>query len=191
MADSVALQLNINSGSGVAWEAMGATDVLRFQKAGAHDPTSSGRILVGDANGGMHVETDGGVDVCDVAHAHNVAYVAAGTCQIDGGITEDVANILTTECIRAHVVCDPTNGEVTAAEVFVYGATEVDAPTGFTAYGVKQGGASWSDIGGSAAALDLGTSASAASHDLYFALSVVPTTRGSLSGTLKVAVELV
>ena len=191
MADSVSLRLNINSGSGVAWEAMGATDVLRFQKAGAHDPTSSGRILVGDANGGMHVETDAGVDVCDVAHAHNVAYVAAGTCQIDGGETEDVANLLTTECINAHVVCDPTNGEVTAAEAWVYGATEADAPTGFTAYGVKQGGASWSDIGGSAAALDLGTSASAASHDLYFAVSVVPTARGSLSGTLKVAVELV
>jgi len=191
MADSVSLRLNINSGSGVAWEAMGATDVLRFQKAGAHDPTSSGRILVGDANGGMHVETDGGVDVCDVAHAHNVAYVAAGTCQIDGGETEDVANLLTTECINAHVVCDPTNGEVTAAEAWVYGAAEANAPTGFTAYGVKQGGASWSDIGGSAAALDLGTSASAATHDLYFAISVVPTARGSLSGTLKVAVELV
>lgn len=191
MADSVALQLNTDEGPGVTWNAMGATDVLRFQKSGAHDATSAGRILVGEANGGMHVETDGGVDVCDTAHAHNIAYVEAGTCQIDGGITEDVANILTTECIRAHVVCDPTNGEVTAAEVFVYGATEVDAPTGFTAYGVKQGGASWSDIGGSAAALDLGTSASAATHDLYFAISVVPTARGSLSGTLKVAVELV
>ena len=191
MADSVALQLNIYSGSGVAWESMGATDVLRMQKAGAHDNTSAGRILVGEANGGMHVETAAGADVCDVAHAHNIAYVASGTCSIDGGETENVTNILTTECIRAHVVCDPTNGEVTAAEAWVYGSTEADAPTGFTAYGVKQGGASWSDIGGSAAALDLGTSASAASHDLYFAISVVPTTRGSLSGTLKVAVELV
>jgi len=191
MADSVALQLNTDEGPGVTWNAMGATDVLRFQKSGAHDATSAGRILVGDANGGMHVETAAGADVCDVAHAHNIAYVAAGTCQIDGGETEDVANILTTECIRAHVTCDPTNGAVTAAEAFVYGATEADAPTGFTAYGVKQGGASWSDIGGSAAALDLGTSASAASHDLYFAVSVVPTARGSLTGTLKVAVELV
>lgn len=191
MADSVALQLNIDSGTGVAWEAMGATDVLRLQKAGAHDNTNAGRILVGDANGGMHVETAAGADVCDVQHAHNIAYVAAGTCQIDGGGTEDVANILTTECIRAHVVCDPTNGAVTAADAWVYGATEADPPTGFTAYGVKQGGASWSDMGGSAAALDLGTSASAGTHDLYFAISVVPTTRGSLTGTLKVAVELV
>jgi hypothetical protein len=191
MADSVALQLNTDEGPGVTWNAMGATDVLRMQKAGAHDATSAGRILVGEANGGMHVETDAGVDVCDVAHAHNIAYVAAGTCSIDGAGTEDVANILTTECIRAHVVCDPTNGAVTAAEAFVYGSTEADAPTGFTAYGVKQAGASWSNIGGSAAALDLGTSASAATHDLYFAVSVVPTARGSLSGTLKVAVELV
>jgi len=191
MADSVALELNTDEGAGVTWNAMGATDVLRMQKSGAHDNTSAGRILVGAANGGMHVETAAGADVCDTAHAHNIAYVAAATCQIDGGITEDVANILTTECIRAHVVCDPTDGAVTAAEAFVYGATEADAPTGFTAYGVKQAGASWSNIGGSAAALDLGTSASAATHDLYFAVSVVPTARGSLSGTLKVAVELV
>lgn len=191
MADSVALQLNINSGSGVAWEAMGATDVLRMQKAGAHDNTSAGRILLTESNGGMHVETAAGADVCDVAHAHNVAYVAAGTCQIDGGVTEDVANLLTTECIRAHVVCDPTNAEITASEFFVYGATEADAPAGFTAYGVQQSDAAWANVGGSAAAYDLGTSGSAATHDLYFALSVVPTARGSLSGTLKVSVELV
>lgn len=191
MADSVALQLNTDEGPGVTWNAMGATDVLRFQKSGAHDATSAGRILVGEANGGMHVETDGGVDVCDTAHAHNIAYVAAGTCQIDGGETEDVANILTTECIRAHVVCDPTDGEITASEFFVYGTGEADAPTGFTAYGIQQGDASWADVGGSGAAYDMGTSVSASTHDLYFAISVVPTARGSLSGTLKVAVELV
>lgn len=191
MADSVALQLNIDSGAGVGWEAMGETDVLRMQKAGAHDATTKGRIIVGEANGGMHVETYAGADVCDVQHAHNVAYVAAGTCSIDGAATEPVTNLLTTECIRAHVVCDPTNAEITAAEFYVYGATETDAPTGFTAYGVKQSDSAWANVGGSAAAYDLGTSVSAATHDLYFALSVVPTARGSLSGTLKVAVELV
>lgn len=190
MADAVSLRLNINSGSGVGWEAMGATDVLRLQRAGAHDATSAGNITVGAANGGMHVETAAGADVCDVAHAHNIGYVASGTCSIDGGGTENVTAIETTECINIHVTCDP-NGEVTVAEAYVYGATEADAPTGFTAYAVEQGGASWSNVGGSAAALSLGTSASAATHDYYIALSVVPTARGSLSGTLKCAVELV
>ena len=190
MANTVTFKAVYDPGAGSALTEIGATDKLYWQKAGAFAYGASGAIPANEYNGGFHIINSSNEELCDTAHAVNLKYLTDSTVSIAGGESADVATITTAQCLNILVSCSP-NAEVTAATFWAYGSTEADAPTGLTVKGMEQGGAAWATIGGSAAAIDLGTSVSGATHDYYVALSVSPTSNGAKTGTLKASVTVV
>ena len=195
MANALSLRAYYDAGAGAAWTALETGQKILFQKAGAFDAGATGAITVGEYNGGTHIVDASDAELCDTAHPANLARSTdAMHYKKDGGVETlmDSTHPAATDCFNVHVTCDPT-AEITAASVFVYGASEAAAPSGVTFYAAKQGAASpaWTNIGGSAAALDLGTSASATTHDKYFALTCTPTSNGSKTATLKTSVTVV
>lgn len=164
--------------------AIGATDKLYFQKAGAFAYGAAGAITVNAYNDGLHVINSSNEDVCTSTHAVNLKYLTSGTVSIAGGDSAALNTVTTAQCLNFNIACDPA-AEITAASFFVYGATEADAPTGMTVQGFEQGDAAWANVAGSGNAKSLGTSASNTSHDFYIGLSITPTTNGALTGTLK------
>jgi len=190
MANTLKLYAYYDPGAGVDWQEVEAAHKLYFQKSGAFAYGATGAIPITEANGGTHIIDAANDELCDTAHPSNVEYVAAGTCEIDGGGVVNVNTLAEADCFRITGAASP-NAEVTDSAVFAYGATEADAVSGVTVYGVEQGEAAWQDIGGSAAALDLGTSVSAATHNRYVAVSVIPTANGAKTGTLKAEMTFV
>ncbi|MEN6545332.1 MAG: hypothetical protein ABFE07_04755 [Armatimonadia bacterium] len=195
MANTLALRMYYDPGTGLAWVVMDSGDEVHFQAAGAFNAGTSGAITVGEYNGGTHVVNSSNMELCTTAHPANLAYSTDTThYKKDGGAETlmDSTHPATTDCLNVHATCSP-NAEVTAATIFAYGDTEASAPSGVTVYACKQGAASpaWTNIGGSAAALDLGTSASAATHDRYVGLCVTPTSNGTKTATLKTSVTVV
>ncbi len=186
MANTLTLKVNYNS----SLQTIGETDKLYWQKAGAFSYGSGGAITVNTYNDGFHIVNASNTELCSSAHPSNLKYLTGSTVSIAGGGSANLDTVTTGQCLNLNVACSP-NAEVTASSFFVYGSTEADAPTGITVKGFEQGDASWSDVGGSANAKSMGTSASAASHDFYFGLSVMPTTNGALTGTLKCSVTCV
>jgi hypothetical protein len=179
-----------DSGAGPALTAIGATDKLWWQAAGAFAYGAGGAILITEYNGGFHIIDASNAELCDTGHAVNLKYIDTDSVQIAGGSTVDLSTVTTAQCLNLLISCDP-NAEVTAASFFCYGAAEADPPAGLTVKGFEQGDTDWSDVGGSAAAKALGTSESAAAHNFYFGLSVSPTSNGAKTGTLKLSATVV
>ena len=189
MADTLAIQLNYNS----ALTALGATDQLWFQCAGAFAYGPTGAIVAGAYNDGMHPINSSNAQLDTSVAAHNIKYIATGTFQVDGGSTTALASgaPTTAQCLNAHATFSP-NGAVTAASFYVDdGSTPANAPTGLGCMGVQQSQTAWAACGGSGAAVALPTAGSASSYDAYFALSVSPTTRGAKTGRLTVQMTVV
>ena len=192
MANAIALQVVYNPGGGPALTAIGATDKLLWQKAGAFDAGITGAIAVAAYNGGFHIVNAANAELCAAGHPVNLQRGSAnGKVLIDGAAEVDVSGVTTAQCLDIYVTCSP-NAAVTAASVFAYdGSTEATAPAGLSVLAFKQAAAAFASIGGSAAALDLGSGASGASHHRYFGMSVTPTSNGSKTGTLKTSVSVV
>jgi len=190
MANTLKLYARYDPGAGVDWQEVLDGEKVYFQKSGAFAYGSSGAIPITTYNGGTHIINAANAELCTTAHPSNVEYVAAGTCKINGGAIVNVKTITENDCFRFTGACSP-NAEVTAAEFFVYGATEADPIDDVTAWGVQQGDAAWADIGGLANAYDLGVGGSAASHNRYVAVSVSPSTNGAKTGTLKCSMTFV
>jgi len=188
MANTLALEGYYDTGVGVAWTAVGATEKVWFQDATAFGYAAAKAIAVNGYNGGTHVIDAGNAEVCDTAHQANIEFSTDTThYKLNGGVETliDATHPATTECFRLHGAASP-NAEITASGVFAYGGSEVAAPSGVTVYGVQPGLAgAWADIGGSAARISLGTSASAADHYKYVAFTVKPTSNGAKTGTIK------
>jgi len=190
MANTLTFKTVYDAGAGPALTEIGATDKLYYQKAGAFTYGALGAIPAGTYNDGHHIINSSNEELCTTAHPANLKYLTDSTVSINGGGSADVTTITTAQCLNLLASCSP-NAEVTAFSFFAYGATEADAPAGLTVYGMKQGEAAWSNIGGSAAALDLGAGGSAATHNRYVALSVSPTSNGAKTATLKASVTVV
>jgi len=195
MANALTLRAYVNTGSGAAWRDVATGEKLLFQKSGDFAYGATGAITVGEYNGGTHVISAANEDICTTTHQPNLEYSTdTGHYKLNGGSETalDATHPATTECLNIHVTCSP-NAALTAASVFVYGTGEAEAPAGLTIYGVLQGAVSpvWASVAGSAAALNLGTATSAATHDKYFGLTLTPTANGSLTGTLKASVTVV
>jgi hypothetical protein len=191
MANTLALKAVYDPGSGPALQTISATDKLYWQKTGAFAYGATGAIPVGTWNDKFHIIDSGNAELCDTADAVNLKYIASGTVAIAGGGTVNLNTVTTAQCLNLLASCSP-NAEITAASFFVYGATEADVPAGCSIYGFEQGDAAWdTTIAGSAAAHDLGASGSAATHNYYVGLSIMPTTNGAITGTLKFSVTFV
>ncbi len=191
MANVMTLNVIYDAGGGPEWTEIEEGHKLYFQKAGAFEYGPDGAIMEEEANGGFHIIDASNLELCDTGHPVNLAYgSAAGKVSINGAEEVDVDTVTTAQCINANLACDP-NAEVTASELFAYGDSEAEAPDNMTLYGFQQGESAWEDIGGSGNAISLGTSESAAEHDFYFGLSLVPSGNGALTGTLKVSATVV
>ena len=189
------LSLRYYGGAGPAWAALAADDKLYFQKLiGTLVYGALGAIPVSSYNGGTHVISAANDDVCSTNHQPNLAQgTTAAKVSVNGGAEVDIdaSHPAVTECWNLHAVCSP-DAEITACTFFVYRAAEANAPANCTVKGVVQGGTSaWASVGGSGAALSLGTSSSAATHDKYFGLTITPTSNGALTGTLKCSATFV
>ena len=190
MANAVTFKTVYDSGGGPALTEIGETDKLYWQKAGAFAYGATGAITAAAYNDGHHIIDASNNELCTTGHAVNLKYIAAGTVQIAGGGTVDLNTVTTAQCLNIYVTCSP-NAEVTAATFWAYGSGEADPCTGLTTQGFVQGDAAWQSIGGSGAALDLGTSVSAATHDFYVGISVSPTSNGAKTGTFKASITVV
>ena len=187
MANTLALKVVYNS----ALTAIGATDRLLFQAAGAFAYGAAGAIALNDYNGGFHIIDASNNELCTSAHPPNLKYIASGTVQIAGGGTVNLNTVTTAQCLNLLVSCSP-NAQVTACSIFVYdGSTEANGPANWTVKGFKQGDSAWSNVAGSGNALSLGTDSSGATHNFYFGLSLSPTANGALTATLKLSATVV
>jgi hypothetical protein len=190
-----ALSLRYYGGAGPAWAALAADDKLLFQGAlGALNYGAGGAIAVSAYNGGTHIISVANADVCLTNHQPNLKQGTTTQKVIVNASAEvdiDATHPAITECLNLHATCSP-NAEVTAASMFVYGSSEAAAPANCTVRGLKQAQTGpWAPIGGSAAALDLGTGGSGATHDRYFGITITPTANGALTGTVKCSMTFV
>lgn len=192
MANTLSLKVVYNPGGGEALTAIGETDKLYFQKSGAFSFGSGGAVASGSYNGGFHIISAADAELCAAGHPTNLARgTANGKVSINGASEVDVSTVTTAQCLNLLAECSP-NAEVTAASMFVYdGSVEANVPTNWTWLAFKQGGAAFAACGGSAAALDLGTGESAATHNRYFGVSNTPTSNGELTGTMKCSMTFV
>lgn len=176
-----------------ALTAIGATDKLLLQAAGAFDATglAGGAILINTWNGGFHIVNSGNTELCTSVHPPNLQYLTDSTVSIAGAGSAALTTVTTAQCLDLLGSCSP-NAALTAASFFIYdGSTEANAPAGLTCKGFQQGDSAWVSVGGSAAAKDLGTHASGATHHKYFGISVSPTSNGAKTATLKVSMTFV
>ena len=191
MANTLTFKTVYDPGTGSALIEIGATEKLYYQRSGAFAYGSGGAIAANAYNGGHHIINSSNTELCTTAHPVNLARGSTtGKVSVNGAAEADVSTVTTAQCLNLLASCSP-NAEVTAFTFFAYGATEADAPSGLTVLGFKQGASVWSDIGGSAAALDLGTGGSAATHNRYVGLTVMPTSNGAKTATLKASVTVV
>jgi hypothetical protein len=195
MANVLTFEAYYDPGTGAAWTALGATDKVYFQKSGSFAYGVTGAIPINTYNGGTHVIDASNNQLDTTTACANIAYGSdANHYSKDGGADTliDASNPATTDCFRVHGNCSP-NAQVTASSIFAYdGTTEANPVADVTVDAVVPGvGAGFASIGGSAAALDLGTSASAADHYRYVAITVSPTANGAKSGTIKSSMTFV
>lgn len=151
------------------------THKLGLYGAAFNDPI---QITTG-VNASSHVENTANADQCTTPHLNNTAYLGAALIDINGAGSEDIANLLTTECpLKIHF--NHTSSVTTsAATFFCYdGTTESTAPTDVTVYACEQGDAAWSGVGGSGNTLSLADNTTAEDHYFYLGFSVIPTAVG-------------
>ena len=152
-----------------------ATNLIKF--CGAAFAT---KVIVGSFQEEMHIRTAAGTDTdaCASPHLHNIMYVDANNCDIDGAGSEDVANILTTECIRVQF----THGSAVNTENAIFyaydGTTTTTPPVGVTFHALEQGDAAWTNAEGSASAVSISNQGSSDTHNFYVAISATPESVG-------------
>jgi hypothetical protein len=159
---------------GTADTTIDATDSIKFS-----DGTFDNPVQVGSYNDGTHVRSSGGADDSDGNTPNNVKYVASGTADWGDG-TEDVANILDSECTLKLTISESTSITVTDITFYAYdGTTTTNAPSGVTFYALESGDAAWTEAHGSGNALSISDSDTPAEdHYFYIAVSASPDSVG-------------
>lgn len=156
--------------------AIGATDIVGFYGA-----TFDTAIEVSSYQTTTHVENSSNVHQCTTAHLSNTKYLGAALVDINGGGSEDVANILTSECALKINFSDASSVTTTSNTFWADdGATSTAVPTNVTFQALEQGDAAWTNAEGSAAALTINDDTAATSHDYYIAVSASPEAVGDL-----------
>lgn len=157
-----------------------ATDILQF--AGASFDSA---ITVGAYNDSTHVESSVGANDSSANTPNNVKFVSqtggtGGDSQADWGDgTEDIDQILTTECTLKINFSHGVSVITTGAKFYAYdGTTPATAPVDVTVKGAEQGDANFTDCGGSGSAITITDDTTGTSHDYYVLLSVSPDSVG-------------
>ena len=156
--------------------AIGATDIVGFYGA-----TFDTAIEVGEYQTTTHVENVTNVHQCTTAHLSNTKYLGAALVDINGGGSEDVANILEAECALEINFSDASSVTTTSNTFWADdGTTATAVPTNVTFQALELADAAWTNAEGSAAALSITDDTAATSHDYYIAISVSPEAVGDL-----------
>ena len=165
---------------GVSPTTLGATDILQFAGAAFDDA-----ITVGEYNDTTHVESSVGADASSGNTPNNVKFISqtgggGGDSQADWGDgTEDLDAITDAECTLKINFTHTSAVAVTDHIFYAYdGSTTTNAPVGVTFVAAEQGDPNFTAAEGSAAAVSIGDSGSAESHDFYIACSVSPDSVG-------------
>lgn len=165
-----------------------ASDVLQFASG-----TFNSAITVGSYNTSMHVDQNGGGSVDD-ASGHtpkNNKFVSqtggtGGDSQADWGDgTEDIDQILTSECALKINFSDTSSVATTNGKFFAYGADVDTNPTGVTFVAAEQGDTNFTAAETQSSAVSLNDDSAATSHDFYLIVSASPDSVGAKSFTLR------
>lgn len=151
-----------------------ATDIIQF--AGA---TFDSAITVGSYNDSTHVESSVGANDSSGNGPKNSKYLTSSTVDIGGGSTA-LSGVSTANCPLKINFAHGTAVAVTNHKIYAYdGTTTTAVPTGVTFQIAEQGDTNWTNAEGSAAALAVGDSAAATSHDFFFLISASPESVGA------------
>lgn len=165
---------------GVSPTTIEATDIIQF--AGA---TFDSAITVGEYNDSTHVESSVGANDSDGNTPNNNKFISqsggtGGDSQADwGGGTEDLDQILTSECALKINFAHGSAVAITNHTLYAYdGSVTTNGPTDVTFVAAEQGDANFTAAEGSASALAVADSGSSTSHDFYFVISASPDSVG-------------
>lgn len=157
-----------------------ASDIIQFAGAAFDDP-----ITVGQYNDSTHVESSVGANDSSGNTPKNAKFISqtggtGGDSQVDiGGGTVDLDTVSTA---NSPLKINFSHGSAVAVSAHtIYaddGSTPTNGPTGVDFRIAEQGDANFTEAEGSGAALAVGDSASATSHDFYFIPSASPTSVG-------------
>lgn len=151
-----------------------ATDIIQF--AGA---VFGSALFINNFQDSTHVKSNAGANDSFGNAPHNTKYIAAGTCQLDGGGTVAVNTITTGQCPLKINFSHGVAVAITNHFIYAYdGVSTANPPTDVTFYIAEQGTAAWTNAEGSAAALAVTDSGSATSHDFFFLISAAATSVG-------------
>jgi len=157
-----------------------ATDIIQFAAA-----TFDSKITVSEYNDSTHVESSIGANDSDGNSPYNSKFISndggtAGDGQVDiGAGTVDIDTVSEANCPLKINFSHASAVSVTDHIIYAYdGTTTTAVPTGVTFYIAEQGNANWTNAEGSAAALAVGDSGSATSHDFFFLISASPESVG-------------
>lgn len=165
-----------------------ATDKIQFAGAGGFDDP----ITVGEYNDTTHVKSSADANDSSGNGPYNNKFISqtggtGGDSQADwGGGTEDLDQILASECALKYNFSDASSVAITNHTMYFYdGTTDTTPPSGLDCRLAEQGDTNFTEAEGSGSALSVTDSSSATSHDFYFVPSVSPTSVGLKTGKLK------
>lgn len=177
---------------GVTPTVIDATDTLQFAGAGGFDSS----VTVAAYNDTIHVKSSGNADDSSGNSPENNKFISqaggtAGDSEADWGDgTEDIDQILTTECSLKINFADAASVATSGAIFYAYdGTTTTAVPTGVSFVAAEQGDIVFTTPEGSAAALTLADQAAATSHDYFIIVSASPDSVG-LKSNFTLRVEL-
>lgn len=165
---------------------IGATDILQFANA-----TFDSAITVGQYNNSTHVESSTGTDLSSGNSPKNSKYLTSSTVSINGGSSESLSGVTTTNCPLKINFSHGTSVITYDAVFYSYdGTTTTAAPTDVTFQAAEQADTNWTNAEGSATPVTITNhSTPATSHDYYLLVSASPESVG-LKSAFKVRIEL-
>lgn len=162
--------------TGTALVVIAATDRIGFYGAAFNDAIETSAY-----QDSIHVENTSNTEVCATAHLQNTKYVAAGSVDLNAGDGGALGAAMPTDegCPLNILFGHASEVAVTDTTIWGYnGTADATGPADVTFYIAEGGNATWTAADGSGAAMGVGDSASAATHNYWFSVSASPDTVG-------------
>lgn len=148
------------------------TDIIQF--AGL---AFGNGIFVGNYNDTTHVKTSGGTNKSLGNTPHSTKYVDSTHFILDGGASTLLSATVpaTADCPLKINFAHGSSVAISDHVIYAYdGATTTAVPTDVTFKIFERSNTSWTEAGGSAAALSVANHTTATSHDFFFGISASP-----------------
>lgn len=165
------------------WDLQGTTDTTivstdTFQFAGG---TFDDPVQVGEYQDSSHVKDDTNSDKSSGNGPNNTKFISSTEVDIGGG-TVNLSSLTDADASLKINFAHGSSVQVTDHIFYAYdGTTTTNGPTDVTFQAAEIGDSSWTQAQGSGSAVAVADSASATSHDFFFAVSASPDTVGTKS----------